>query len=317
MTWHPSRIVAVVIIATVVASIANCSAVAFDIANAPAHLGSFVRHANIGYGSDPRQSLDVYVPSGATHRPVVIFWYGGAWVRGTKERYRFVGAALANAGYVAILPDYRLYPQVRFPDFIEDGAQAVRWARDHASDFGGDPQALFLMGHSAGAHIAASLALDPRYLRKVGGDTSWVRGWVGLSGPYALELLTPGLTEIFRQPYNAADWQPIAFVNASAPAALLLHGTNDELVHPRETVELQRKLLDARVAVECHMYAYRTHTDTVAAFSPLLRFKAPVLSDVSGFIDRTLAGTPVNIPCPTLRLRRDWSPGQAAVFNGR
>jgi acetyl esterase/lipase len=290
MTLHPSRIVAVVIIAAVVACIANCSALVFEVANFPAHFGSFVRHSDIRYGGDPRQSLDVYVPQNATRRPVVIFWYGGAWVRGTKERYRFVGAALANAGYVAILPDYRLYPQVRFPVFIEDGARAVRWAHEHVGEFGGDSHALFLMGHSAGAHIAASLALDPRYLIKVGGDASWIRGWGGISGPYALELLTPGLNDIFRQPYTAADWQPVALVSERAPATLLLHGMEDTLVRPRETIELQQKLLAAGVPVECHMYPRGTHTDTIAAFSPLLRFKAPVLADISGFIDRTLVG---------------------------
>lgn len=114
-------------------------------------ISGHIRCAGIPYGTDPRQSLDVYMPTpAATNRPIVVFWYGGMWIRGSKEQYRFVGAALANAGYVAILPDYRLFPQARFPDFIEDGARAVKWAHEHATELGGDPQALFLMGHSAG-----------------------------------------------------------------------------------------------------------------------------------------------------------------------
>jgi acetyl esterase/lipase len=289
MTLRPSRVAAVAIIAGVVMLLTNCSSVAYSLFNAPAYFGSFERHANLAYGTKPRQSLDVYVPSGAVHRPVVVFWYGGMWLTGSKEQYRFVGAALANSGYVAVLPDYRLFPQVRFPEFIEDGAEAVRWTRAHAAGFGGDPDALFLMGHSAGAHLAASLALDPRYLRKVGGDATWLRGWIGLSGPYALHAFErdiPLLHAIFRQPYSAADWRPIALVSPQAPPTLLLHGMNDTLVLPRETLELDQELIAAGVPVECHLYEKAGHTDTVAALSLPFRFEAPALADVRGFIER-------------------------------
>lgn len=139
----------------------------------------------------------MYVPDGARNRPTVVFWYGGFWKNGSKEQYRFVGAALANAGYVAILPDYRLAPAVRFPEFVDDGALAVKWAREHASEMGGDPRSIFIMGHSAGGHLAAMLALDERYLKKVGGDASWIRGWISLSTPYELDLRVPVLHFLF------------------------------------------------------------------------------------------------------------------------
>ena len=132
--------------------------------------------------------------------------------------------ALANAGYVAVLPDYRLYPKVRFPQFVEDGALAVKWVHTRAAEFGGDPNAVFLMGHSADAHLAI-LALDPRYLRKAGGDPGWVRAWIGLSGPYAIERQNPILREIFPEMPGAERWQPVALVNGRSPAALLIHGT--------------------------------------------------------------------------------------------
>jgi acetyl esterase/lipase len=317
MTWHRSRIVTIAIIAIVAGSIANCGRLVLAVANVPAYFGPFEQHNNFQYGRDARHSLDVYKPSGAAHRPVVIFLHGGTWVKGEKEHYRFVGAALAQAGYVAVLPNYRLYPQVRFPEFIQDGARAVLWVREHVSEFGGDPSALFLMGHSAGAHIAASLALDSRYLREIGGDTSWVRGWIALSGPHALELRTPLLRDIFREPYTAADWQPLALVSAHAPAALILHGTDDMKVHPREAVQLQQKLVTAGIPVECHIYEYGTHMDTLAALSVPMRNEAPVLADVTQFIERTVAGTALSTPCPVLRLRRDWFPGEPTVFNGR
>ena len=320
--WRPSRIVVIAIILAVPTLIANCSRMLFAVVNVPAYFGAYQRHASIAYGTEPRQSLDVYVPSGAAHRPVVVFWYGGMWIKGAKEQYRFVGAALANAGYVAILPDYRLYPAARFPQFIEDGARAVQWAHEHAADFGGDPHALFLMGHSAGAHIAATLALDRRYLRKVGGDTDWVRGWIGLAGPYALTLRSPLLEAVFHEPYVMTDWQPLALVSANSPAALILHGTDDTMVHPQEAVDLAAKLRAAGVAVECHIYSRRSHFDPVTAFSLPEREKAPSLADVSGFIDRTMraaaAGQKPNggPACDELRLRRDWSPGQPVTFNG-
>lgn len=299
------------IIAAGIVSLANCERLVYGVVNAPSYVGLYERQAGIPYGTDRRQSLDVYVPLGAVNRPVVVFWYGGVWTRGSKEQYRFVGAALANSGYVAILPDYRLFPQARFPAFVEDGARAVQWARAHASELGGNPHAIFLMGHSAGAHIAASLALDPRYLRKVGGDTNWVRGWIGISGPYALETsrFPILLTAIFREPYSAADWQPVALVNGLSPPALLLHGADDYWVPPMEAIELQKRLRAAGVRVECHIYNGTSHGDIATAFSLLFRAEAPSLSDVSQFIDETMAAprlgrTEPGTPCPAVRVRR-------------
>ena len=118
------------------------------------------REAGLAYGEGPSRRLDVYAPPAAGGpRPVVVFFYGGSWQNGKREDYRFAGAALAAEGFVAMVPDYRKYPEVRFPGFVEDGASAVAWARREAARFGGDPSKLWVMGHSAGAHIAALLAL--------------------------------------------------------------------------------------------------------------------------------------------------------------
>ena len=306
-----SRFAAVTIILAVTATLVNCSSIVFAITNAPAYIGSYERHANIRYGEKARQTLDVYVPPNASNRPVVVFWYGGMWTRGSKEQYRFVGAALAASGYVAVLPDYQLYPSARFPQFIEDGALAMKWVREHVGGLGGDANAIFLMGHSAGAHIASSLSLDARYLRKVGGDPSWVRGWIGLSGPYVLERPIPVLKDMFRAPYDTEDWQVIALVRAHSPPALLLHGTNDYLVHPRDAVALDQRLRAAGAHVECHLYDRVSHMATVAAFSIPMRTLSPSLADVRDFIDRTVKandetdGGGAGLPCPELRLRRD------------
>src|SRR5689334_16659544 len=126
--------------------VASCGGIAFTAANVPALFGKFERRADLAYGSLERQRLDVYVPEGAAARPIIVFWYGGAWEHGDKSNYRFVGATLAQAGYVAVLPDYRLYPQVRFPAFVDDGAAALAWVAAHAGEIGGDRRRIFVAG---------------------------------------------------------------------------------------------------------------------------------------------------------------------------
>src|SRR4051812_38680783 len=178
--------------------------VRFAAANAPAWFGDYRRSADISYGPGARQRLDVYAPGKAAGRPIVVFWYGGGWQHGEKSQYRFVGAALAQAGYVAVLPDYRLYPEVRYPEFVHDGAAALAWVVSHGNEFGGDPARIYLAGHSAGAWLAAMLAYD--------GATK-VRGFIGLSGPYALNPTEEQYRVIFTAPYTIDDWQPMRRVH--------------------------------------------------------------------------------------------------------
>ena len=147
------------------------------------------RISDFSYGNLPRQKLDVYQPREAKPNCIiVIFFYGGSWSNGEKSNYRFVGEALSSQGFIAVLPNYRLYPQVTFPAFVQDGAAAVRWVHDHAHDIGGDQQHIYVMGHSAGAHIASLLTLDPSYLAAEGLDRSAIRGFVGLAGPYDFKI---------------------------------------------------------------------------------------------------------------------------------
>jgi acetyl esterase/lipase len=307
---RPSRIAAIAILFAVPTLLVNCSRLAYGVMNVPAYVGSYERHADIRYGDLPRQSLDVYVPAGAWNRPTVVFWYGGMWTKGSKEQYRFVGAALANSGYVAILPDYRLYPSVRFPDFVDDGALALKWAREHAAELGGDPRSIFIMGHSAGAHLTAMLALDERYLNKVGGDASWIRGWIAISAPYELTMRVPVLTSIFGA-HASSDWQPIQLISSRTPPALLVHGLEDNMVHPQEAVDFDEKLRALGIPVECRLYEGAGHIEAVASLSLPLRATANTLADVREFIDRTMATrvgtTPAaGAPCASVRGRKTW-----------
>ena len=264
---------------------AGCTSTEFLLANAPTTFSDVDRHADLPYGSEKRQRLDVYVPKKAADRPIVIFWYGGTWVHGSKSNYRFVGTTLARHGYVAVVPDYRLYPQVTFPLFDEDGARAVAWVEQHAREFGGDPRRIVLMGHSAGGHTAAFLAFNHDFMRQYGADPAAVRGLIGLSGPYVLVPDTDTLRATFPAPYGESDWQPIHFVDARSPPTLLLHGEDDTDVSPKEATQLRDALVRMHVRVELHVYAHRGHADTVAPFASIVRGRSPAVEDSVAFID--------------------------------
>lgn len=268
------------------ASVAGCSGALFGVANAPTYFSAVQTTHGLAYGSDPRQRLDCYAPRGASGRPVVIFWYGGSWTRGERGNYRFVGTALAERGYVVVVPDYRLYPQVRFPAFVEDAARAVAWVQRHARDCGGDPERIVVMGHSAGAHTAAAVALDRERLRAAGARPEWIRGLIGLSGPYALTPDSKLLHAIFTAPYTPADWQPVRSVSGESPPALLLHGQDDTVVLPAHAHRLRDALAEAGVPVTAELFPGRKHIDTVAAFAWVARHRLPVLERSATFIDR-------------------------------
>jgi acetyl esterase/lipase len=272
-------------------SMAGCSSAEFFVANAPARLSRVERRPDLPYGTDRRQTLDVYAPRMAVDRPVVIFWYGGSWIQGNKDEYRFVGTALANQGFVAVLPDYRLYPQVTFPAFDEDGARAVAWVEQHIREFGGDPNRIVLMGHSAGGHTAAFLAFNHVFLERFGANPRNIVGLIGLSGTYVFVPDTDELRAAFPAPYTTSDWQPIRFVDSGAPATLLLHGLSDKEVLPQEAIELDDALMRAHVRVEMRLFAHRGHADTVAPFALLARWRTPVVREVAAFV-RSVSAEP-------------------------
>jgi acetyl esterase/lipase len=281
---------AVLIAAACAAALVACGGFSFFVANAPNAFGSFRRSSNLAYGEDARQKLDVYAPKRPDQRPVVIFFYGGTWSAGSKSNYAFVGAALAERGYVTIIPDYRLYPEVRFPTFVEDSARAVAWAQRHAREFGGDPDRLVLMGHSAGGHIAALLALNPTYLAAAGVRPHSIAGLIGLSGPYALAPDTATLHAIFGAPYTPSDWQPVHFADRTAPPTLLLHGADDEVVSSAHAEKLRDTLLSQGAEVETHLYPGRGHADTIGSFTVVARYRTPALQQTLAFLGRIPAG---------------------------
>lgn len=283
------RWIAAFIVASFATVAAGCGGLGYVVANTPALFGDYERSTNHAYGEDPRQRLDVYSPHQATNRPVVIFWHGGSWTSGRRGLYRFVGAALAERGFVTVLPDYRLYPQAKFPLFLQDGAQAIAWVQQHAGEFGGDPHRIVLMGHSAGAHEAAFLAYDRQLLVNAGANPQWIVGLIGLSGPYELEPDSDVLNTIFASPYTATDWQPVRFVTPEAPPTLLLHGVADDVVSIKHAEKLRDALLANHVRVEAEFYPDKGHSDTAAALSIPARGRAPVLDSSVRFIESVTA----------------------------
>jgi acetyl esterase/lipase len=238
----------------------------------------------VAYGASGRQRLDVYAPSShdGSMRPVVVYFYGGGWQSGHRADARGVACALSSRGIVTVTPDYRIYPEAVFPGFLDDPAAAVRWTRDHAREFGGDPARIFVMGHSSGAHIASMLATDPRYLAARGMSNSSLSGMIGLAGPYAaIPTSDPHMDEIFPVALRARAL-PIAFLTGNEPPMLLAAGTADTDVDPHNSTRFADALRAHHDSVVLKRYAGYGHDTIVKSFS---RPDSPVLADVTAFID--------------------------------
>lgn len=244
----------------------------------------------IAYGPDERQRLDVWTPgrpAAGAKLPIVLFFYGGGWVAGSRQDYGFAGSAFAGKGFVAIVPDYRLVPAVRFPTFVQDSALAVKWVRDHAAEFGGDPNQVTLAGHSAGAYNAAMLTLDPHFLKDVGVDPGIVRAAALLAAPLDFYPFTEtrGRDALGQWP-RPAETQPISFARRDAPPLFLAAGTEDTIVMPRNSKAMAARLRALGAPVELKLYPGKDHVDLAKALSRPFRRTVPVLADSAAFLHR-------------------------------
>ena len=259
---------------------------------APHDRGGRTSAEGVGYGPLPRQKLDVYAPDSPASEtaPVVVFIYGGSWDSGARTDYAFVGAAFAAQGFVTVVPDYRLVPEIRFPSFLEDCAAAIGWAHANAAAHGGDPNRIVLVGHSAGAYNTMMLALDTRYLANAGVPSNAVRGAAGLAGPYDfLPFDVAATRNAFGQAPDPRLTQPVAYARADAPPLLLLWGESDTTVGPRNLEGLERAMRAAGGQVETKRYPSVDHVGIMLALSRPFRRRAPVLADVTAFAQRVTA----------------------------
>ena len=265
--------------------------------NSWAAVGSHRAHSAMPYGPLPRQRLDVYAPRQAPPPggyPLVVFFYGGSWNRGERSDYRFVGEALAARGVLTMVADYRLYPEVRYPDFLADCALALAHGLREGARLGANPQRTFVMGHSAGAYNAAMLALDGQRLAATGYAPAQLAGWIGLAGPYEfLPMTNPDAQPVFFHPNVPPGTQPIEYVSKGAPRSFLAAPLQDSLVNPqRNTAALAARLRAVGVDVVHKRYERVDHMTLVAAMSGPLQWLAPVLDDVVGFIEQVPARRP-------------------------
>lgn len=247
--------------------------------------------SGVSYGELERQKLDVYLPrnrhASMAKPPVVVFFYGGSWDSGQRQDYKFVGEALSASGSIVVIPDYRVYPEVTFPAFIYDAAKAVEWASNYVNSNGGGNQRVFVAGHSAGAHIAAMLSLDERYLASVAMQPSDLAGMIGLAGPYDfLPLKTQRLNAIFGPTEQQFQTQPINFVSGNHPPLLLLVGKADGTVWPRNSYRLAAKVAEAGGKVKLIEFENYGHIDMVAKLAKPLRGGSTLLKNMVSFIEQ-------------------------------
>ena len=246
---------------------------------------AFVVHRGIAFGADPCQRLDVYVPRAlAGPTAVLLFFHGGGWQGGRRGDYLAFGQVFASAGIVTVVADYRLYPQVKYPAFVADAAAALAWLHAHAADYGGDPARLFVSGHSAGAYNAVMLASEPAFLEVQGGKLSWIRGVIGIAGPYDfLPMEQKEYVDIFHG-RNNLDSMPVNHVTGARPPMLLVTGSRDRTVSPRNTKSMAARLRAFGSAVAEIHYAGIGHVGILLSLLPGFRRLTSLRQDMLDFI---------------------------------
>ena len=245
----------------------------------------------VDYGSHQRQKLDIYLPKNLktsdSLKKVIIFYYGGNWDSGERADYKFAAEALASLGHIVVVPDYRVYPDVLFPSFMADPVRAAKWVKTNIKQYNGDANKVFLAGHSAGAHIAVMMVVNPEYLAKESLRPTDFAGVIGLAGPYDfLPLKSDRLKTIFGS--EAEQWksQPINFVDGKNPPLLLAVGMKDGTVWPRNSINLAKKIKDNNGLVEVVEFANYGHIDMVTKLAKPLRGNGELLKSVGTFIDK-------------------------------
>jgi acetyl esterase/lipase len=268
--------------------LSGCEASLFAGLNATDRRAGIAIHQGIVFDAQHQLKLDVYQPFNAKNAPIVVFFYGGSWAKGERDWYRFVGTALASHGIVAVIPDYRKYPQVKLDGFMQDAARAVAWTHQHAQDVGGASNAIFVMGHSSGGQIGALLVTDPSWLAPYGLQPTNLAGFIGLAGWYQFSNADEhdkDMLAIFgSDDVSQARAQPIRFVHGNEPPMLLLQGTADNEVEPSNATALAQALEAHHDAVTLKLYPGVGHHALIFALSRPMKSEAPTLADTLQFI---------------------------------
>lgn len=277
----------------------NVSDLALQIINWPSRwLGRYHQHADLHYGPQAHQRLDLYLPKSARAEAtaLIIFIHGGSWSSGTKSQYTFVADAFTQAGYAVAIPDYIKHPAGVFPQFVDDIALACRWLSDNVSPYN-IPQRQALIGHSAGAHTGALLISDKRYLSQAGLSPNTISHFVGLAGPYAFIPKEQRYRDVFANLTDFSQMQPLHFASGEEPPCLLLHGEKDETVKLSNTERYAKKIntlaQGEKTRVATHLYPQHGHVSIVLAFSRLSDRRNTVAQDILNFLNASDSETSI------------------------
>ena len=246
---------------------------------------------DLEYGRDERQKLDVYLlplsPQAGSAKGTVLYIHGGYWDSGDKRDYPFVADALLSMGFGVAVMNYRLAPAHIFPDFVTDAALAVKWLHEYRSKLG-LTLPLFVIGHSAGAHIAALLCCTPVHLQRVGAGRDLIAGAICMAGPHDfLDWLPtdPRMQAALGPPIQWNDTQPVLVADGRNPPLLILHGSRDTVCTPLHAPALHGAVTKRGGEAAYIWYEKLDHYTIIGAFSRLARWLEPrVVRDVQNFL---------------------------------
>jgi acetyl esterase/lipase len=274
---------------------AGCTYIGVSVANFPTYFSGLERKADIEYGREESQKLDIYQSAvGSDKKPVVIFIHGGRWSFGDKGQYRFVAARLAEAGYITVIPDYKKYPQVKFPEIMDDPAQATAWVIQNVEEYNGNPARIYLMGHSAGAHMAALIISDERYLKKYGASGSDIAAFAGLAGPYDFTPEDTDLKDLFGPPDKYPQMQAPTFITGREPPMLLLQGEDDDSVKMFNLTRLADAIKKHGGRVITKTYPDLGHIGIIASFARADSMEIPIVKDCLDFFAKYNSNANIN-----------------------
>lgn len=267
----------------------GCASIQLAAVNLMALSFNSERIANLSYGPLAKQNLDIYRPDIASEMqplPVVLFFHGGSWRDGSKNLYRFVAVTLAERGYLVVVPNYRKFPEVVFPAFVGDTAAAISWVIENADQYGGNPQSVFVMGHSSGAHMGALALADQRYLQSYAKQPNQVRGFIGLAGPYSFEPRAEDIVEVFAGLNDYSQMQVDTFVDGNEPKMLLLHGMDDSIVASFNSDRLKTALDEHQIESRQIFYQGIDHAGIIGEFAAPYEANSEVVADILAFIEQ-------------------------------
>lgn len=273
----------------------HCTDASLLFLNTIARFGNYTSYKNIAYGENSNQKLDIYIPQNistieSSNVATVVFFYGGCWGACShlvKEDYQFIAQTLTKNNIITIIVDYRKYPAVLFPDIIKDAASSVEWVNKNIETYKGNSNNLYLMGHSAGAHLASMLTFNENYLN----NTTYknIKGFIGLAGAYDfLPFDEPYQPALFAPPADYPKSQTINYINGTEPPSLLLYGNDDKRVKRRNILSLEKGIKHKKGTVVTHFYDGIDHTSIISALSIPFRASKPILNDILVFIRSTV-----------------------------